>query len=319
MAKKNKNEIVGQIQFVPDINNGIKYLIPEVYKNDVKKSNILILFIALDLSVIELRLINHLTTLMKPPHKDEKGNNIYCYDYTISFKDICIQSHMPVDGKSYQILYDGLVSLKKKSFTYIMSDVKQADVTFINGDIIRTPGKASFEVSKLMTPLLLDKKDNFTLYNPRYSMILKSKYSVRTYEWLTALLKKEINLGEKKLKKKYKNCEISELTKDEKKEYVKKYNENKNAVYDIKINMDTYRTNLAVPKSIAGYKKLAARILEKCKEEINMLSDIMIEDCFYEKKTNSIIIKTRLKTTEELIEVDKTIERIINNVDECEM
>lgn len=316
MAKKNKNEIVGQIQFVPDINNGIKYIIPEVYKNDVKKSNILILFIALDLSVIELRLINHLTTLMKPPHIGTDGNKVYCYSYTIKFKDICIQSHMPVNGKSYQLLYDGLVSLKKKSFTYIMSDVKQADVTFINGDIIRTPGKASFEVSKLMTPLLLDKKDNFTLYNPRYSMILKSKYSVRTYEWLTALLKKEICIGEKKLRKRYKNGDIKELTKDEKKEYVEKYNKNKHAVYDIKINMETYRNNLAVPKSIEGYQMLANKILSRCKEEINMLSDIMIEDCFYEKETNSVVIKTRLKTTEELTIVDEVIEKIINDIDE---
>ena len=80
--------------------------------------------------------------------------------------------------------------------------------------------------------------------------------------------------------------------------------------------METYKNNLAVPKSIEGYKMLANKILSRCKEEINMLSDIMIEDCFYEKKTNSIIIKTRLKTTEELTIVDEIIEKLINDIDE---
>ena len=79
MARK-KTDIEGQLSFVAisdEGGTGKTLKLPEVYKYEIKKSNILVFDSVLNYSLIEYKLLNYITMLIKPPVKGTDGELIF--------------------------------------------------------------------------------------------------------------------------------------------------------------------------------------------------------------------------------------------------
>lgn len=290
-----------------------KLELSEVFEHEVKKSNYLAMSAQFDLTATEQKILNYITTLIKPPTIDEGGKLHYTNLFEIDFSKFCKMAGMKICGASYNVIRKSLLSMYRKKI-----EVKLPEKNTFTGlgildryEYKDNEGYAVILLDDRMTPYLFELKNNFLKYQPQYTMLLKSKFSIRIYEWIKSILDKEISLKQKK----YKNeINFNNLSDEEKKEKIKEMIRIRQKKYQISLKLNDIKKFLSLSKNYYGYNTIYSQILAPAIKEINELSDIYIENCEYDNELKFVTFDVRLKDIKERHITDDIIEEKINSV-----
>ncbi len=294
--------------------------IDKIYKYDISKSNTFVISAAFDYSLIEQKIVNYIITKIQPDAVENATNKDNSPErepltYDIDFDELCKMSGMLICGRNYDYIKAAIESLRDKRINVrLPKNDGITGISFIDRYVYyENKGYASVRLDSRMIPLIIKMKDNFLKYNPRYTMLAKSKYTIRIYEWLKASMDKRQS-GIKKQAGITKDINFTQMDRNEKREYVNKYTKVRNLDYEIRIRMQIFRENLGIGTNIKGYKMLYNKILSKCMDEINEQSDIMIKSIEYISDVDELVFTTSYKNHIELQVLNQIIEEKINNV-----
>ena len=294
--------------------------VEKIYKYDISKSNTFVISAAFDYSLIEQKVVNYIIMKIQPDVIENTTNKDNNSDrdpltYDIDFDELCKMSGMKICGMNYKQIQNAIESLMDKRINVKMPNLGTTGLHFLDRYIyFDNKGFASVKIDDRMIPLVLEFQNNFLRYNPKYTMLAKSKYTIRIYEWLKATMDKRHSGIKKRVLGITKDIDFVQMSHEEKKAYVKKYNEVDEQEYEIRIKMSVFRENLGIGTNIKGYKMLYNKILSKCMDEVNDQTDIFIKSISYSSDTDEIIFITGYKTAIERYALDQIIEEKINNV-----
>lgn len=151
-------------------------------KNNVVKSNELILKSRFDLSLKQQKMVLYLISQVNPYDEEMK-----LYQFKIGdFCKVCGIDH--TSGKNYKTLKEEIKAIADKSIWVRLEDGRETLLRWIEKPYINAnKGTIDIRLDSDMKPFLLDLNRNFTTYKLIYTMSFKSKYSIRLYETLCAL------------------------------------------------------------------------------------------------------------------------------------
>ena len=290
--------------------------VDKVYQYDISKANSFVISAAFDYTLIEQKIVNYIAMKIHPPKLDDSNNVVYDLIYDIDYSEICKMSAMPINGRSYTYITKAITNLKVKNLDVQMPNKKITGISFFTRyEYLAGSGLATVELDTRTVPLVMRMKDDFLKYNPRYTMLCKSKYSIRIYEWLKATMDKQQWSAKKSSPTlKINNDKIPYMTKKEKEEFFQAHKAIREKDYIIKIDIDIFKENLGIGSSIEGFKMMESRILNKARTELNEWSDILITDISFNNETNNIRFVANYKTASELALLNVKIEDKINSV-----
>lgn len=150
----------------------------------VVKSNELIQKSRFSLSALEQKIILYIISKIKPEDSELKE---YCFD----MREVCRVCGISYNGKNYQNFKDSIKALRDKSF-WIETPRKIYTVSWIERvEIDKYQTTVSVKLDDRLLPYLINLRECFTTYELSYTLLMKSKYSIRIYE----LLKSYVELG----------------------------------------------------------------------------------------------------------------------------
>lgn len=247
------------------MDNYEKGLIENKREYIVSKSNQLIQKNRFALSLTEQKTIAFICSMIKPID-DKNVKETYQLKYVFSIKEYC--QICGIDHKSGKNMADIKNVLKKLSDKSMWLEYENGEVLvrWLSKIHIERKGSILIEIDQDLVPYLFDLKQRFMQYQLYNILAMESAFSIRIYELLKSYAFQ-----------KQKSFDVDELKKLLCVENLKSY--------------DNY----------ANFKK---KVLEKAKDEINELSDLMI-DYIPIKKGNKVV---KIKF---IIETKKTIEAAI--------
>lgn len=170
----------------------------------VFKSNELVQKSRFDLSVTEQKTLAYICSMIRPRTTEEQIlKSDYVLEYEFNIREYCkVCGISYASGRNYAMIKETLKSLSDRSFW----------VEFPNGDDVlmrfiskvrsnKHSGKAFVRIDEDMVPYLFDLGQNFTAYQLRNILGMKSAYSIRIYELMKSYefrSKIEIDLQELK-------------------------------------------------------------------------------------------------------------------------
>ena len=242
-----------------------KYL--EARGRSITKANDLIQRSRFDLSLQQQKVVLYLISHISPYDEDFK---IYSFEIREFLKVIGAEID---SGANYSYLKKQIQDIADKSLWIKIENGKETLVRWIERPYIdENSGIIEIKLDALMKPYLLQLKNNYTTYELAYTLLFKSKYSLRLYEIA-------------------KSVHFHELT-----EYKRKY-----SVEELKIMMGAENNK--------EYRDFKRNALKKATDEINKYSDkdISFEEIKHGRKVIAIefTIKTkcavdRMKLREEI-------------------
>lgn len=162
---------------------------------NIVKANTLIRHSKYDLTNIEQKIILRIIQMIKPEDKDLRK-----YQFDINeFCEICnIHNN---SGSINAYIRDTLKKLRDKSF-WIQEENQDILCGWISEVVVdKRTGIIHVYLSELLKPYLLELKKNFTEYSLYYILSMKSKYSIRMYEFFKSYeYQKQITLDVDELK-----------------------------------------------------------------------------------------------------------------------
>lgn len=127
----------------------------------------------------EQRAMQYVISLVKP------GDTSFC-EYVIrisDFLDIC--GIYDKGGKAHQELKDTLKKMADKSYWYMLPDGKETLIRwFTHVTINHQEGTFALKLHEDLVPYLVQLKNNYTQYELKYILAMRSRYSMRLYEIL---------------------------------------------------------------------------------------------------------------------------------------
>lgn len=142
----------------------------------VVKSNDLIQRTRFNLSTQEQKIILYLISKIKPEDTD------FQY-YTFDIKDLCRICGIEYNGKNYQNFKESIRTLRDKSF-WVETEEKIMLLSWLQEvEINKQETTVSLRLDDRLKPYLLSIGENFTKYQLEHTLLLKSKYSIRLYEF----------------------------------------------------------------------------------------------------------------------------------------
>ncbi len=316
----------------------------QLYARDVRMVNAIATSAAFDYSLIEEKLINFISTLVPSPQKGNNGEIQYPLIYVIYYSHFCKCMGIKGDNKYYNRIDEALQHLRDKSIKLKMNDQKSTLISFLERVEFNKENKkgesrkAVIKLDDRIIPILIEKRKNFFAHHPEYIMFMDSKYSIRLYQWLYALHNREIGILLKKTKFKcvitnkdgeQEDISIPLNTHEEDMIYISRNKENKTlwqgfiekkkkykySEREIIIDFDDIKENLSIPPAYRGYETVNKRIIEPVINEINEKTDFYIKkEDYYIDNNNKIHFFTTFKTTAELVMIDLTLEKLIENI-----
>ena len=151
----------------------------------VVKGNALIQKSRYSLSLMEQKAILFLISKIKPMDEAE-------HSYTFSIKDFCLACNFHQDSGFYVgYVRQVMEELGKKTITIDLGEGKTLISHWFSSTIIDA-NTNTFEVlfDKHLTPYLFQLKSFYTQYSLEYVLPMKSKYSIRLYEFLRSVKSK---------------------------------------------------------------------------------------------------------------------------------
>lgn len=172
--------------------------------NLIVKSNSLIQKTRYNLSLQEQKIILYLISKIKPTDDEFET-------YTFNLKDLCDVCGITYHSKNYQNFKDALKTLHDNSF-WVKTENGETLCTWVNKVWIDEKKLAvEIRLDEDLRPYLLQLRENFTVYELGYILVMKSKYSVRLYELLKSYSNLvEIQLSVAELKERLQTPEYSD-------------------------------------------------------------------------------------------------------------
>lgn len=134
-----------------------------------------------DLTALELKELDYIISLIKPPAVNEDP----ILRYTFDIQHFCAVCGINTSGKNYKNLKYALQRLSDHSFWIETADGKQILLRWITEAIIDPQTKEiSVLIGQSMVPYLFDLKKRFTSFELKKVLALKSSYSILLYELL---------------------------------------------------------------------------------------------------------------------------------------
>lgn len=150
----------------------------------VRKSNELIQKSRFNLTLQQQKIILFLISQISPYDDDFKT-----YHFNIiEFCNIC-----GIDikgGKSYEELKENIKTIADKSMWITMPDNKNKEILFrwIEEPVIeKYSGVIELKLNRALKPYLIQLRENFTQYDIVFTLLFKSKYSIRLYELIKSI------------------------------------------------------------------------------------------------------------------------------------
>ena len=160
----------------------------------VVKSNALIQKTRYNLSTQEQKIILYLISRIQPTDTELQY-------YTFDIKDLCRICGIECIGQNYQNFKESIQSLRDKSF-WVETETKLLLLSWLQEvEINKQETQVRLRLDDRLKPYLLSIGDNFTKYQLENTLLLKSKYSIRLYEFFVSRAFRgyfEIGLGELK-------------------------------------------------------------------------------------------------------------------------
>lgn len=167
------------------------YEFVKLRNNKVVKANVLVQQSRHQFSVQQQKILLFLISQLKPEQKE--------FDWQIfeisEFCDVCGIDKS--SGNNYKDLKSALESLSDKSMWLMLGDEVRTEVLvrwLHDVEIQHNSGKIRVRFHKNMKPFLLELKARFTAYDLKYTLAMRSKYSVRLYELLKSYANKNETL-----------------------------------------------------------------------------------------------------------------------------
>jgi plasmid replication initiation protein len=159
----------------------------------VAKSNDLIRYGRLNLTVHEQKLINYVIMLVKPTDKDFKR-------YKINVRDFCDLCGIN-ESKAYTEFKNMIIDLDSKTRWIETPDYGFDFRWFTESYYLKKEGAISVMLHSALRPYILELKQNYTQYEIYNIMALNGKYSIRLFELIKSYAyQKEVVIGLKELK-----------------------------------------------------------------------------------------------------------------------
>lgn len=234
----------------------------------VVKANDLIQKSRFSLTAQQQKIILFLISQIQPWDKEFKL-------YEFSILEFCKIIGIEKNGRNYNELKDQIQKIADKSIWVRLPNGKQTLLRWIERPYIDdNSGIIQIKLDELMKPYLLQLKSMFTSYELIYTLMMKSRYSIRLYELIKSIHYHELD----EYKKTYELDEIRHI-----------------------LDADTYQQ----------YKDFNRRVLKKACEEINTLTDKIVtyEPVLSGRKTTAIEFTIKSKDTMDVIQVRSMIEK----------
>jgi plasmid replication initiation protein len=156
-----------------------QYEINESRSFMVVKANELIQKSRFNLSLEEQKILLYLISKIKPEDTE-------LLRYEFGLKDFCQVCGMDErSGGNYTHIKNTLKDLRDKSIWIKLGAKKEATLAWIDYVVIdEQNGFVQIKINELMKPYLLQLKEKFTQYELVYTLVMKSRYSIRLYELL---------------------------------------------------------------------------------------------------------------------------------------
>ena len=234
----------------------------------VVKNNDLIQKSRFSLSTQEQKIILYLISKIE---KDDEDFKLYRFKIK-EFCDIC--GIDKIGGKEYKSLKDSLKKIADKSLWITLPNGVDTLLRWIEKPYIDyTNGVIEIRLDRDMKPYLLQLKENFTSYEIFYTLVLRSKYSIRLYELV-------------------KSIHYNELT-----------------PYETIFSIDELKRLLGA-ENYNTFQHFKDRVFERAITEINIYSDKIIDFQYIKsgKRVSGVKIKVISKTPTDRMKTDLKIE-----------
>ena len=237
----------------------------------VVKSNELIQKSRFSLSALEQKIILYIISKIKPEDTELKE---YCFD----LREMCRVCGISYSGKNYLNFKDSIKALRDKSF-WIETPRKLYTVSWIERvEIDKYQTTVSVKLDDRLLPYLLNLRECFTSYELNYTLLMKSKYSIRIYE----LLKSYVGIGFFHIGivdlKKLLQCESYSEYKEFRRNVIDKALKEINEFTDLEIEYQQIRENRAVSALLFKIKRKDDIDLTIQRVKNNMLLDAGVKE-----------------------------------------
>lgn len=197
----------------------------------VVKSNPLVQQARFNLTVTEQKLVIYLISKIRPDATELEP-------VELSFKDFADICGVQIEGGSYQAYIKQLLMNLRNTARWVrLENGWQAPFSWIDGTPVVTDyGTVIVQLNKLLTPYLVQLREQYTQYKMMYILPMQSKYSVRIYEFL----------------KSYQGLET-----------------------EIIVPLDALK-KLLIAETYDKYKDFRINVLDRAMDEINQYTDISV-------------------------------------------
>lgn len=241
----------------------------EVRARTVTKANELITKSRFDLSLLQQKIVLYLISQISPYDEDFK-----LYEFSIA-EFLKVVGWNVDSGGNYAFLKQALQEISNKSLWVKLEDGRETLLRWIERPFIDfNNGVVQIKLDELMKPYLLQLKENYTTYELAYTLLFRSRYSLRLYE-----IAKSIHFHELQ-------------------EYKRKY-----LVDELKVMLGAEKNK--------EYRDFKRNALQKAVDEINKYSDKIItyEELKRGRKVLAIEFTIKTKDVVERMKLRESIDR----------
>lgn len=202
----------------------------EISRNQlVVKHNSLIQKTRYSLNTQQQKIVLYLISRIKP-----QDDCLQEYDYDI--RDFCKVCGIELSGKNYQNVKDSIQKLADKSF-WIETEEKEMLLRWIEkATIYKKDTRLTIKLDEDLKPFLLNLRSQFTTFELCNILLMRSKYSIRLYEYLKSCLSLE----------------------------------------SITISIEELKEVLGCDKEYTRWDNFRMRVLDKALKEINQYTDLQV-------------------------------------------
>lgn len=233
----------------------------------VVKSNDLIQKTRFSLTTEQQKLVLYLISKIKPTDENFQ-------EYEIKILDYLVLTGIEKNGKSYQSIKDSIKALADKSTWVETENRGEVLIRWLQKvRIDKEQGTIFVRIDEDLKPYLLQIKENYTQYELVFTMMLKSKYSIRAYEY-----------------------------------FISKHF-NKLVPYSFKVDIEEFKKRVGAER-YNNYKDLNTRVIKPIIYELNEYTDknISIEPIKEGRKTKYLNVKIETKEILETLNLRVKIE-----------
>ena len=160
---------------------GEDYLLEEERNQLVVKSNALIQRTRYSLNTQQQKIILYLISKIKPDDDELR-------EYDFDLKEFCRVCGIEYNGKNYANIKDSILQLHAKAF-WIETENVDTMVSWIEkARLYKKDTRLQIRLDDDLKPFLLHLREQFTAYELSNILVMRSRYSIRLYEYLKSFL-----------------------------------------------------------------------------------------------------------------------------------